>query len=97
MNFKININERVKVKLTSVGKDILYDRHEELNKMIRANGSKGLGEFELKTDDEGYTSFSIWELMNTFGSHMHMGLPVPFETEVIMTNGTPINSWLMNK
>lgn len=91
MDFKFNVNEYVKVKLNDLGISILKARHNELNGMIRARGGKGFGEFELKVDEEGYTKFPLWELMNIFGHAMVMGLDVPFETNIIVTKGKPIS------
>jgi hypothetical protein len=87
MDFKVNINESVKVKVNELGKSILINRRKELNERIESRGGKGLGEFQLKTDDEGYTTFQLWELMNTFGAVLTMGFEVPFETDIIIKNG----------
>lgn len=91
MDFKLNINEYVKVKINDLGISILKARHDELNKMIHANGGKGLGEFELKVDEDGYAKFPLWDLMNTFGHVMGMGFEVPFETDIIITKGRSIS------
>lgn len=90
MEFKFNINDYVKVKLNDSGVAILKKRHDELNKRIQARGGKGLDEFELKVDADGYTKFPFWELMNLFGHLMIMGMDTPFETDIIVTNGKPI-------
>ena len=90
MDFKVNINDYVKVKLNDLGISILKAKRDELNKMIRANGGKDFGELELKVDEEGYAKFPLWELMNTFGDVMVMGLEVPFETDIVVTKGKPV-------
>jgi hypothetical protein len=87
MDFKVNVNEQVKVKLTGLGLSIITNRRRELNQMIESRGGKGLGEFQLKTDDEGYTTFQLWDLMQTFGSVLTMGFEIPFETDIIIKNG----------
>lgn len=81
---RINVNDSVKVKLTDLGIAILRERRKELNQMIHANGGRGLGEFEPKTDEEGYSTFQLWDLMNTFGYWMTMGFDIPFETDIII-------------
>lgn len=91
MDFKFNVNDYVKVRLTDLGISILKERHDNLNNMILVNGGKGLGEFELKRDEEGYTKFPLWDLMNTFGHVMVMGFEVPFDTNIIVTKGEPIS------
>jgi len=56
MDFKVNMNEWAKVKLTEYGERTLKQQHDELNERIRANGGIGLNEFELRLDDDGYYS-----------------------------------------
>lgn len=77
--FKFNFNERVKVKLTDIGIAILKQNHEDLDKHIRNRGGKGLRPFEIRTDQEGYSSFQLWSLMQTFGPYMILGYDAPFE------------------
>lgn len=90
MDFKVNINETVKVKLTDVGIGILKEQHDELDRKIKANNRKGLGEFKLQLDDEGYTRFQLWSFMNAFGEYMTLGSEMPFDSEVIITKGKAI-------
>lgn len=97
MNFKVNINEYVKVKLRESGINILRDHFEELNEMVLANGGKSLGVFQLNVDEEGYTKMQMHEFMTTFAPHMHMGFDLPFDANIIVTNGTPIDSWMVGK
>jgi hypothetical protein len=92
MELKVNINDAVKVKLTDFGVSILKEKREKLNKAIKGRGGKGFGEFELKKDADGYTTFQHWELMNTFGDVMTMGFNAPFETDIIVTKGKPITA-----
>ena len=42
-------------------------------------------EFEVKRDEEGYTSFQLWDLMNIFGPYLTLGTDIPFETDIILT------------
>lgn len=90
LDFKFNINDYVKVKLNDTGVSILKNKHDELNKLIIGTGGKGLGDFELKVDEEGYTKFQLWHLMNTFGDSMIMGSETPFDTEIVFIKGKPI-------
>ena len=91
MNFKVNANSMVKVKLTDLGIAILKNQHDYLNKSIEERGGIGFGEFELKTDTDGYYHDQLWNLMNTFGHLMTLGHDVPFELDIIITEGKPIN------
>lgn len=83
----INLNDFVKVKLTDHGKDIFYHSLDEVNDMIRRNGGKPLEPHMPKVDAEGYTSFQLWELMQLYGPHIGMGLPQPFELDIVYEEG----------
>lgn len=61
----INFNEPVSVKLTDYGKQVLQEHWKS--------------DYEFQ-DDEGYHSFTTWELMQIFGNIMYMGnSDSPFE------------------
>ena len=90
MKFMTNFNEKVKVKLTNYGVQILEERRQKLNEFIKTKNGKGLGDYKLKVDDEGYTSFQIWELMNTFGDAMQLGTVEPFHGDMLFMNGKVI-------
>ncbi|MEK5417356.1 hypothetical protein [Paenibacillus sp. FSL L8-0708] len=67
MDFRMNFNQSVKVKLTDFGEQILRNRHEEWNLHYLERGGKDNGPYVSKADSEGYTSFQIWELIQKFG------------------------------
>jgi hypothetical protein len=81
---KFNINETVKVKLTEIGINHLKRRRKDLNEHVTSRGGVGFGELIIKTDENGYTSFQLWDLMNTFGEFMGLGSNPPFKTEIII-------------
>jgi hypothetical protein len=91
MDFKVNANMRVKVKLTDFGISILKSQHDELNEHIKERGGKGFGEFKLKLDEEGYYCTQLWMLMSIFGQKMSMGIKNPFDLNIIITNGEQID------
>ncbi|MEH7503275.1 hypothetical protein V7152_14900 [Neobacillus drentensis] len=88
MNYKVNFNEPVKVQLTEAGIYILKQRHEELKRKI---GRPNLEPVDIKIDDEGYSSFQLWSLMNVFGNHMSLGCVPPFKSDIIICNGELTN------
>lgn len=92
MNFKVNANMGVKVKLTDFGISVLKEQHEELNKWVKARGGKGLGGFELRLDEDGYYSTQLWMLMSKFGHVMSMSNEIPFNLDIIIENGEPITA-----
>lgn len=77
-----NINDYVKVKLTEKGKYIYYHQFDDINQNIRKVGGKPLSVIELKYDNEGYTEFQLWRLMEIFGEHLYNGCDLPFETTI---------------
>ena len=87
MDFKFNINNYVKVKLTDYGVSVLKKHHDARNLESLALGGEGLGEFELKVDQDGYYVTQLWKLMSIFGNHMFYGGNISFETNVILVDG----------
>lgn len=90
MDFKVNANESVKVKLTEFGVQILRERHQELHKAIKERNNEGLEPFKLITDEEGYYVTQLWILMSIFGHVMSMGYELPFSLDIVIKNGEPI-------
>ena len=78
----INLNDRIKVKLTAHGQEVYRSRWEELNRMA---GRVVVFPHYAQVDKEGYTSFQLWDFMETFGEHIGMA-----KTNVI----DPINIYL---
>lgn len=77
---KLNVNVQVKVRLTDIGINILRAKHDELKKTFNR-----LGDFKSPpVDADGYSSFQLWGLMQTFGPHMGLGFNVPFETDIVI-------------
>jgi hypothetical protein len=72
---KFNINDDVKVKLTPVG----FEIHRKYWAPYTSNDY-----IPPRVDDEGYSTFQLWDLMVIFGSHIHMWGNNPFETEIIL-------------
>lgn len=64
---ELNINEIVFVRLTDHGKRIL-----------RESGCQ-----YIKTENDGWSKWQLWDLMQSFGSHIHFGnRDLPFETTI---------------
>lgn len=80
----INLNDKVKVKLTDHGKDIYYHQYDELNEKLKPYGCKFLEPRMPDVDADGYTTFQLWQLMNLYGPHIHMTSPLPFETNIVI-------------
>ena len=70
-DISFNINDCVKVKLTSYGKQIYI---------------KEMG-IAPRVDDDGYTIFQLHWLMHLYGNHIIPGSPcLPFKTNILIIN-----------
>ena len=86
-----NINDNVYVKLTILGHDYLRQRHygfwEDLhaqNPLVRVPDYS-----PPKEDDEGWSRWQLWTLIEAFGEGLRMGGPLLFDTNIrIETNET---------
>lgn len=79
MNF--NVNDYVYVKLTDYGREVHRKNHEKL-----FLNNSAVNYVPPKEDDEGWSKWQLWHLMQEFGPHMTVGMKIPFET-VIKMNG----------
>lgn len=80
-----NVNDYVKVNLTEDGIAELQKQRDEL----RAPSLKDVPLFGK--DDEGWTKFQLWDLMNCFGHMMYMGGKIPFETTILIDAGDDVS------
>lgn len=79
----VNLNERVRVKLTDYGKDIYYHQFDELN---REAGKQVIKPRFPKEDENGYASFQLWDFMNIYGKYMILGAPEVIKPlEIVLT------------
>ena len=74
---KTNLNLYIKVKLNDYGKEIHHDYWKDICKECNTT-------YELKVDEEGYSSFQIHDFMNTFGKYAHMGAKPFLETNDVL-------------
>lgn len=83
---KININDYVKVKLNQQGKEIYFHLYDEQRKdMVARKGyyPQYLQPQYPSVDSEGYSSFQLWQFMQIYGSYLHIGNDLPFETDLL--------------
>ena len=81
---KFNINQNVKVKLTDRGRKILEEKHVEFINSFPALPEDVKIYKPKKEDEEGWSTWQLWNLMHTLGPHCYMGPMPPFETEIII-------------
>lgn len=90
---EFNINDHVYVKLTDVGKERLKKNYVEYCDHLRSMGGSYPFEFSLPTEDEnGWSRWQLWELMNEFGSHLYTGCPTYFESNKIRVSAGDVVS-----
>ena len=79
---RINLNQKVKVKITPVGKAYLRRRHKELFGNIQ-----GHLKFKLPDEDaDGYSVWQLWDLMGRIGGacqYPTLAPPIDPEIELI--------------
>lgn len=74
-----NINEYVRVKLNDKGRRILRDRHAAYAEAFPGSFPEYR---EPKEDADGWSQRQAWDLMQTFGQHVTLGLEPPFSTTI---------------
>ena len=72
---KLNLNERVKVKLTPLGAEIYYHQCDDVNKKIKENGGTELEPIMPQIDKDGYTEFQLWHFIELYGQHIGICKP----------------------
>ncbi|MHB4415764.1 SOS-response repressor and protease LexA, partial [Klebsiella pneumoniae] len=77
----VNLNSIVKVKLNEVSLRHLEKQHEQ--NRIQYPGI--FGDFAPPvTDENGYTSMTLWSLMSDLGQLCYCGGDVPFELKMVL-------------
>ena len=71
---KINLNDRIKVKLTPLGAEIYYHQYDDIHKDY-PKMKKHLQSSLPKVDENGYTEFQLWHFMELYGEHIGMCKP----------------------
>lgn len=82
----INLNDTVYVQLTDHGRDIIKRQREALNKKYP--------HFNLKTEKDevnGWSSWQLHSLFQTFGDIIHVGGHNPFNLDISLVD--PNSKW----
>lgn len=78
-----NVNNRVRIRLNDKGRAIYREAYEAVS--IRVHG-----EYRPKKEDaEGWSEWQLWEVMELFGPHIHLGCHMPFENCTIQFSVQP--------
>lgn len=78
-----NINNYVYVQLTQYGRDIHKNAHHDLMAALK-EPPKNYVYNPPKEDEDGWSKWQLWNLMNYFGKAMYMGNDTPFKTTIKM-------------
>ncbi|MCM1234149.1 MAG: hypothetical protein NC489_28940 [Ruminococcus flavefaciens] len=70
---KVNLNSKIKVKLTPYGAEIYYYKVDGVNEKIIRNGGTPLDRKMPCIDKDGFTEFQLWEFINLYGSCIGLG------------------------
>lgn len=73
----INLNDYIKVKLNDRGKDIYYHQFDDI---INKYPNCKIKPHIPRVDENGYTTFQIWDFINIYGEYIGMGCPDVLET-----------------
>ena len=75
---EFNINNKVRVKLTQHGKNMLSYDHMKLYADFRVTP-----DYDPPVEDEnGWSEWQMWELMSPFGKYLSNGGDMPFEPTI---------------
>ena len=88
----INLNDRIKVRLTAYGKLVYFNHYDSVNRNLERTIIKNC---EAKVDDDGYTEFQLWDFINIFGNYIGLAkqsVIEPIEFEVIKHGTTNTES-----
>lgn len=77
---KFNINYYVRVKLTDHGRKLHRQQYRELYNQLPITAMTPYT--PPKEDDEGWSKWQLWDLMQRFGPYICISKPPPFETEI---------------
>ncbi len=72
---KLNLNDKVKVKLTPLGADIYYHQFDKVSEKIKLVCDEPLEPRMPKIDKDGFTEFQLWHFIKLYGEHIGTGSP----------------------
>lgn len=81
-----NINDYVRVRLTDFGRKVHRERFRKLNAQIPLHAD--LKYTPPKEDENGWSEWQMWCLIDTFGEHVGMCKEQPFETGIEIQQST---------
>lgn len=80
-------NDYVRIKLTDYGRQMLRKQHEQLKAGLRCPSMLS-GDGVPAEDENGWSKWQLWWLIEKFGSESGAGSPFPFDDFEIMDSAT---------
>jgi hypothetical protein len=77
---KFNVNSYVRVRLTDKGRELHRADWDSLLKPLKPPR----WEYQPPQENDGWWRTQAWHLMQLFGPHITMGMPAPFQTEILI-------------
>jgi len=81
-----NINDYIRVKVTERGFAVMDATDDALNATIAplpaAFLRRSIRRRREQAENDGWSEWQAWDLFETFGTSMHLGCDIPFETEI---------------
>ena len=84
MEYKFNLNDKIKVKLTDAGYQHMANYENDLLKNYPSYTPKTIEDYKSKVDTKGYYTFQTWEFMQIYGSIMCNGMKQHFEMNIVI-------------
>jgi hypothetical protein len=79
-----NINEHVKIKLTTLGKTILWNRFKDMNELLISRGCAPHAGPAFKEDENGYYEMQMWDFIETFAQYIGIAKTIPLEPIILI-------------
>jgi len=78
---RFNINDHIRVRLTSYGRKVHRDNFEAFRAGMPSAARARFNYSAPEEDADGWSTWQMWDLMREFGGHVSLGR-CPFETEI---------------
>ena len=76
---KFNVNEKVRIKLLPHGREILEKIHRNIYSDFT---DPPIPYTPPEEDEDGWSTWQMWYLMQQLGPHCNLGQLIPFESEI---------------
>ncbi|MGE3840069.1 MAG: hypothetical protein AB7I50_00635 [Vicinamibacterales bacterium] len=82
----LNLNDHVWIRLTEKGRAMLRERDEQWSKLFASVHGRLTTATAQETENQGWSRWQLWVLIETFGPAIGIGCDPPFETTIQLTD-----------